>query len=185
MYSILLGCPTHISKDYAFPQWLESVGKLTYPNYEVFVVDNSPNGEMMEKYGKKILMVRLENPSEHWLERINISMEIIRKKFLGGTYKYWLNLESDIIAPPNTIETLLHYGRDADWAAHGYPFKGQDIQIHTGIGCSLLSRRLMSDFSFLDAGQDSPDVWLWEEVKKAKKYPVIELWEFLKIKHLG
>lgn len=184
---ILVACPTHISKNYSFSAWIESINLLTYPNYEVFVVDNSPNGEMIEKYGKQIQMVQLENPSENWLKRINASMEVIRTKFLAGSYAYWLNLECDIIAPPNVIETLVRHAviGDVCWTAHAYPFKGHEIQTHSGIGCSLLSRRLINDFSFLDAIGDSPDVWLWEEVKKAKKYPVLELWEFMKIKHLG
>ncbi len=170
-------------KAYAFDRWLAAVRAITYP-VDILVVDNSPNGEMAARYGDQIPMVVLPNPSEHPYERINASMEVIRRIFLGGTWDRWFNLECDIIPPPNIVDVLLDYGAEADWCGHGYPVRGGSKQEVTGIGCAMLSRALAGAFSFTEANQDSPDVWLWEMAKDDGRFRTVEVWRMVAVEHL-
>jgi hypothetical protein len=189
---ILLACPTHISKNYAFPAWLDSVRAIiaaTTHTVEVFVVDNSPLGEMKALYDgalDKLTFHVLPSPSEHPYERINASMEVIRLRLLAGNYDRWFNLESDIIAPSNIIDVLVRgCGAEVDWCGHGYPVRGGSKEECTGIGCAMLSRDLAAAFSFKEANQDSPDVFLWELVKNDGRFKTVEIWRIATVQHLA
>lgn len=189
---ILVACPTHEVKDYAMQRWLDTIKGFTYPNYDILLVDNSPNGEMIARYGDQVKMLKLptEGIEDRMVTRINRSMEMIRQEFLKGDYKYWCDIEIDVMPQPDTIEVLLKYGRDADWIAHAYPGRnsGDNILAQQGIGCCLLSRRLMENFDFKDAEDNTtPDGWLWDHVRPfAQDYPTIELWGVLPdIRHIG
>lgn len=185
---ILLACPTHVSKDYAFPRWLAAVRTILAVSpheIDVFVVDNSPAGEMAARYAESgIEWHVLPNPSEHPYERINASMEVIRQRLLDGGHDKWFNLEADIIPPPQILEVLLDYGSEADWCGHGYPVRGGSRDEVTGIGCALLSRGLAEAFSFNAANQDSPDVFLWELVKNDGRFKTVEVWRVAPVQHL-
>ena len=178
---VLVACPTHISKEYSFQKWIDVVKNLTYPNYDIFVVDNSPNGEMVEKYGSQIPMVHLKVDSEDRLVRINKSMEVIRQKFLNGNYEKWFNLECDVIPETDILDILMKF-KEADWVGHAYPIRerGDDIQVSSGIGCSILSRRVVEDWDF-SMVDESPDAALWAVSGQMK---TMELYHFNKVKHL-
>ena len=175
---VLVACPTHISKDYSFQKWIDVVTKLTYPNYEIFVVDNSPNGEMVAKYGSRIPMVHLKVDSEDKMIRINNSMEVIRQKFLNGNYTYWFNLECDVIPTTDILDILMKFTPQADWIGHAYPLKerGDDLQVSSGIGCTLLSREIVKDYSF-EGVDESPDAAFWA-VAQQKKVKTAEIYHY-------
>ncbi len=187
---ILVACPTHEVKDYSMQHWIDNVKAFTHPNFDILVVDNSPNGEMINKYGDQIRMLKLPTKGIEGLmvTRINRSMEMIRQEFLKGNYTHWLDIEIDVIPPANVIEVLKSY--DGDWISHAYPARDTDSQelVQQGIGCSLLSRKLLEKFSF-QHGEDitTPDGYLWNQVRPlVQDYPTIELWGVLKnIKHLS
>lgn len=189
---ILVACPTHLVKDYSMQRWIDNVKSFTYPNLDILLVDNSPHGEMIAKYGDQVKMIKLpaEGIEDLVVTRINRSMEVIRQEFLQGDYAYWCDIEIDVIPPSNAIELLLKYGKDSDWIAHAYPARNSsDNQLaQQGIGLCLLSRKLLENFSFKDS-EDSigPDAWLWDRVRpQAEEYPTVELWGHLpNVKHLS
>lgn len=97
-----------------------------------------------------------------------------------------MNIEADNIPPKNIIEVLMKYGRGADWVAHCYPAVPNSPTLMQGIGCSLLSRKLMTDFDWSKA-DDSPDAALWDfaqPVRTSGKYKTVEIWGLLDVKHL-
>lgn len=109
-----------------------------------------------------------------------------REYFLKGNYTHWMNIEADNIPPKDVIETLMKYGNDADWTAHGYYANGKDGTIEMGIGCSLISRKLIEDFNMDDDSifDDSPDAELWNWVQpRLGKYTAVELWGIMNVKH--
>jgi hypothetical protein len=184
---ILVACPTHEVKDYAMQRWIDNIKSFTYPNFEVLVVDNSPNGEMITKYGDQVPMIQLDvtDIEDLMVTRINRSMELIRQHFLAGDYTHWLDIEIDVIPQPDVIEVLSGY--KGDWISHAYPTRGAtDGSVQQGIGCSLLSRRLLENFNWKDAEDNTtPDGWLWERVRpQVYDYPTTELYGLLKIEHL-
>jgi len=183
---ILVACPVHECKEYSFQRWIDNVKQLTYPLFDIFVVDNSPNENFINRYKDQIPMVHLPDTNQdgnHYHERITKSMTVIQKYFLSGDYSRWFNLECDIIPPKDIIEFLLYWGRNTDWISHCYEIRQDDTgNIQQGIGCSMLSRRMAEYVDYEKA--DSPDAWLWEEVRKAERFHTMELWQYIKIEHL-
>ena len=105
---VLVGCPTSHHKDYCLDRYVKSVNTLSYPNYDVLIVDNSETDEYYNKIKEKGLPVlRLEKYYEHARTRLTKSRNIIREKLLEGDYEYFLSLEQDVIPPRDIIETLL------------------------------------------------------------------------------
>jgi hypothetical protein len=185
---VLVACPTHLVKDYAMQRWIDNVKALSYPHYDILLVDNSPNGEMVEKYGDQVPMIKLDTTGIEGraITRINRSMELIRQHFLEGDYTHWMDIEIDVIPQKDVIELFLGY--KGDWISHAYPARGDDISLaQQGIGCSLLSRRLLENFDWKDAEDNTtPDGWLWDRVRPhAYDYPTTELWGYLTIEHLA
>jgi hypothetical protein len=187
--NILVACPNHLVKEYAFERWITNVTGLTYPRYDILVVDNSPRGELCNKYGSQVPIIALDTVGieDQSIARMNRSMEVIREHFLAGDYSHWMNVESDIIPQRDVIEVSLEWGRDSDWISHAYPFQGENILVEHGIGCSLLSRRLIESFSWQGAESTAlPDNWLWSQVRPyASEFPTMELWGYIAIEHLA
>ncbi len=104
---VLIGCPTHKSKDYALKQYAEGIKKLDYKNFDVLIVDNSEDDDYSEKIRKHGFVV-LKGPSTgSTRERIVESRNIIRRRFLEGKYDYFLSLEQDVVPPPDIIKKLI------------------------------------------------------------------------------
>ena len=183
---ILVGCPVHECKEYSFQRWIDNVKSFTYPLFDIFVVDNSAGEDFINRYKDQIPMVHIETDqdAQRYLDRITASMSVIQKKFLTEGYDRWFNLECDIIPPKDIIEFMLYWGRNTDWIGHAFPlrFDVSLTQATSGIGCSMLSRKLIEAYDYKDA--DSPDAWLWAEVQKAGKFSTMELWYYIEIEHL-
>lgn len=114
-------------------------------------------------------------------------MAEIQKHFVAGNYTHWMNIEADNIPPKDIIELLFRYSAgEADWVSHGYPTVPGSKIIQQGIGCSLLSRRLMTDFDWSDVtiADDSPDSELWTWAKSKECYKTAELWYVTHVEHL-
>jgi len=193
---VLVACPNHVVKEYSFQRWIDAVTNLTYPNYDILVVDNSPGGELAERYGAQVPIVVLDASDrpeiaidEGWspptIVRINKSMELIRQHFLAGGYSHWMNVESDVIPPPDVIEVLLESGRGGDWISHTYPDRGGHGWIENGIGCSLFSRPLIEAVGWQDPAGLPPDSWLWSRVMaqprtyRTRTYRSVKLFGYL------
>jgi hypothetical protein len=183
---ILVACPVHECKEYSFQRWIDNVKSFTYPLFDIFVVDNSAGEDFINRYKDQIPMVHIETDQgeQRYLDRITASMSVIQKKFLTEGYDRWFNLECDIIPPKDIIEFMLYWGRNTDWIGHAFPlrFDVSLTQATSGIGCSMLSRKLIEAYDYKDA--DSPDAWLWAEVQKAGKFSTMELWYYINIEHL-
>jgi hypothetical protein len=107
---VLLGCPINIVKDYCMDQWLDMVKNLTYPNYDVYLVDNSRNKEYHKKLREKhCLNIDYVNPGTGKEARYYMaeSIEKIRKRAVSKNYEYLFILEIDIFPPPQIIELLM------------------------------------------------------------------------------
>jgi hypothetical protein len=183
---VLVACPTHECKEYAWDEWAARAKSLTYPAYDILVADNSPTLDFLGRRGAEVPMVHVEGDprQEMWLNRTCKSMAAIQKCFLAGGYAWWMNIEADVIPPAGIIELLMKYGQDADWVSHCYPSRTGSDTLQHGIGCSLLSRRLMTDFDWQQAS-DSPDAELWSFVRaRPHTYKTVELWDMVEVEHL-
>ncbi len=189
---VLVGCPNQVSKEYAFSEWVDAVHAFTYPDLEILVVDNSHGLNFYNRWKSKVPMVRMD-PGEpgqmHANRRIALSMEVLRQKFIAEGFDFWLNLESDVVAPPNTVELLLEYVGSVDMFCAPYPVRDRQQDMNTNsFGCTLFSRLLMSEMSFKDAPENpTTDRWIHNEVIAPAKgrYQVANLSPgILPLKHL-
>lgn len=181
---ILVSCPTHQCKEYAHEAWVEMSKTIDYPNYEVLVVDNSPNSDCAKRWGFEWLG---KSDGLDIAQRMSASMEIVRQRFLSGNYRSWWNVEIDVIPDRKMLKLLIRYGENADWTAHCYPCRGGADQSCSGIGCSLWSRRLIEDFSFGESPVqfgNGIDSYFWDWVRPQNKYRTREFWGHLPIQHL-
>lgn len=104
---ILLGTPFSEKKRYIIFEWLEMVRQLTYPNLDIFLVDNSPTDTIAHEVaalGFKVAMVEPKGKSRHFITK---SQNTIRQFFLLGNYDYLFSLECDNFPPLNVIELML------------------------------------------------------------------------------
>jgi hypothetical protein len=112
---VLLACPINIVKNYCLPDWLNLVKNLTYPNYDIYLVDNSNNHEyhsqLRHTHNVKIDYI---NPgqSKEVRDLMAESMEKIRKRVLSHNYDYFFSLECDIFPPAEIIELLMAHDKD-------------------------------------------------------------------------
>ncbi|MFA6501437.1 MAG: hypothetical protein WCT85_01485 [Parachlamydiales bacterium] len=106
---VLLACPLSIYKDYVIPDWLNFIQTLTYPNYDIFLVDNSHDPsyhKKLRKMGFDVEYVKPEGESRFYMAECD---EIIRNKVLYEGYDYLMRIECDVFTPRNIIEVLMNW----------------------------------------------------------------------------
>jgi len=110
---VLLSAPTSTYKQYIFLEWYLHASNLSYPNYEIVIVDNSHD----EKYHKELLKMGINvlycNPkgkTNH--QYITESQNMLRDYFLKSKAAYYFSLEVDIFPPRNIIEQLMAANKD-------------------------------------------------------------------------
>jgi GT2 family glycosyltransferase len=106
---ILVGCPTSEHKAYCLDKYAETVRSLTYPQYDILLVDNSATNTYAERIRQLGLPVLKDIYFEHARERITHSRNILREQVLEKGYDYFLCLEQDVIPPRDIIERLLQH----------------------------------------------------------------------------
>ncbi|MCD4666279.1 glycosyltransferase family 2 protein, partial [archaeon] len=110
---VLVGCPTSVHKDYCLNNYIEGLNKLTYPNFDILLVDNSDGDSYFKKIKEKnIPIVKLDLKDEILRIKLAKSRNILRKKVLEKKYDYFLSLEQDVVPPKNIIERLLKHNKE-------------------------------------------------------------------------
>lgn len=113
---ILVSCPTAKPKNYTALEWIANTQKFTYPNYDVVVFDNTDdNGENTEYLNKLAIdngfinfnsIKSNTNNCKSLIEKMCVSHNDCRELAINGDYSHLLHLESDVICPIDTIESL-------------------------------------------------------------------------------
>lgn len=174
---ILVGTPVYDGKMYSIPRWLDSV-KAT--GLDLLIVDNSETklDIPLETNWEHIHIGRL-NDEENDLAR---SRELIRQKAVAG-YDYWLSWECDILFGKDVLDTLIYLSAKADVIHYKYPARGVGGE-QDGIGCSLISTKILKEFTWLDhSAWGGADGWLLNWLVE-KGYTILEVRNILDIKHL-
>jgi hypothetical protein len=120
---------------------LESLKKITYPNYEVIVVDNGSKGNdadiLEEKYGDYIKIIRnKENLGFTGGNNVAIHYALHRKH--SPDYVFLLN--NDAIPEPNCLTVCVQVAQFSDSAVVGAIIKStHGGEVFIGTPCSLLS----------------------------------------------
>ncbi len=105
---VLVCAPTNEVKGYALEEWAETVQNLTYPNYDVFLCDNSKTHDFRRKLRKMGFITDHIRPKQKDVRyTIAQSHERCRNYFMKRPeYRYMLHLETDVIPPVDIIERL-------------------------------------------------------------------------------
>lgn len=110
---VLIGVCTYEGKDYVWKDFKKNLESLTYPNYDVLIVDNSKSG----KYAKRISK-ECSFQVKHLPRAVNTrighadSLNHIRSVALAKGYDYVLFIESDLLPPVDIIQRLITTGKD-------------------------------------------------------------------------
>ena len=106
--SVLVFTITYSGKDYVYKEFCKYAEDLNYPNMRHIWIDNSDDGgEYYNKLladGHEAYHVKRGNNSREALTR---SQEFARRMALDEGYDYLMSIESDILMPPNVIQTLM------------------------------------------------------------------------------
>lgn len=106
---VLVGCPINVVKDYCMDPWLDMVKNLTYPNYDLYLVDNTKNPDYHKDLQKKhkVKIDWIDPAKKEARYYMAESIEKIRKKAVKGRYDYLCIIEVDIFPPAQIVELLM------------------------------------------------------------------------------
>ncbi len=104
---VLVGCPTDSQKEYCLERYAESVKTLSYPQYDVLMIDNSFGEKYLEKIKRFKVPAIHVRVSDNAAENVIHCANLLREKVLAEGYDYLLMLESDVIPPRDIIERFL------------------------------------------------------------------------------
>lgn len=108
---ILVGCPTSFHKEYCLKEYAQVIKSLDYPNFDILLVDNSPNDEYIKKI-RAFGLPAIKGPYfEGARDRIIASRNILRQKIIDENYDYFFSLEQDVIPPKDIIKELLKHNK--------------------------------------------------------------------------
>lgn len=178
---ILIGCPIHSTKEYSFDRWIDCINKIDYPNKEVLVVDNSEGLDFFLKWKARVPMVHIDVDQISYQKRTEAGYEYLRQYFVNGDFVYWLNVDSDVLVPPETLRELLKY--DADWVCN-YVIDRQGRNHLLGSDeCSLFNKKIMSTPFEGCPEHINPDGHWWMKVEPLN-YKIIEMRGYLRCEHV-
>ena len=103
---VLVGCPISSHREDVIEQYIDSVKSLTYPNYEVLLLDNSADNKMFDKIKGKVPVQKTKR-IEKLGEMLARDRNVLRKKAIDENFDYFLSLEQDVVPPKDVIERLL------------------------------------------------------------------------------
>lgn len=107
---ILLIAPISQKKDYCLDEWLTQIKNFTYPNYEIYLVDNSPDPEYHKELSKKWnIKIDYVQPMGDVRDYITASQNKLRDYFLAGDYDFAFSLECDVFIDENIMEYFMLY----------------------------------------------------------------------------
>jgi len=108
---VLVGCPTSDHKAYCLDKYIKAVNELSYPNYDILLIDNSEKDDYYKKikgFGINVEKIKYKKKAR---DRIVESRNLLRKKVLEEGYDFLLSLEQDVIPPKDIIERLLRHNK--------------------------------------------------------------------------
>lgn len=107
---VLVSFPTSDKKDYCVEDFIDQIKSFTYPNYDIFVVDNSLDESHVEMFWKNgIKAVHEPFKNDNFRSELARHQNIIKDYFLNGNYDYLMMVESDVFTGECVIEKLVSY----------------------------------------------------------------------------
>jgi hypothetical protein len=112
---VLVATTTYSGKHYAFKKWWKGVQDFTYPVSEFLIVDNTDDEGQYARKLRRITNNKLKVIHAPRLEdsrdTLSYSQNVIRDYAVRNDYDFWMSVESDVVPPPTTIESLLRWNK--------------------------------------------------------------------------
>jgi GT2 family glycosyltransferase len=192
---VLVGCPTSDHKKYCLKEYLDGINNLTYKYFDLILVDNSKKSDYYNKLKECGIKVIKDKYEESAKERVINSRNKLREYFLKNDYDYLLSLEQDVVPPKNVIERLMKHKKEICSGLY-FKEKGGELipimyvhhkddfakllrfeeipenklveVITSGLGCVLISRKVMEKVKFRYEKDSKPwdDVWFCEDARE-------------------
>ena len=124
---ILVGAPVCNHYDYCLDRYLEALKSFDYPNYDIFLVDNSDDETFYQKLkflGIPIIRKGHDEPSIKM--KMILGRNHLREKTLQEGYDYFFNLDQDVIPPRDTLKKLVATGKKVITGIYYNSFKVGD-----------------------------------------------------------
>jgi hypothetical protein len=158
---------------------------------DIYIVDNTNDNGNYANELRNIIdcnIVNVDIPEEpnttRFHRKVTESVLFLRDIFLKYNYKYFLIAESDVIIPPNTIDTLLENIETlpSDTGAvgalyyegyHNYGLTGIQYTDHVLSGCTIYKRSMIEKYPFRyqeDYLQAFPDAFICIDAINEFKY---------------
>ncbi len=109
---VLVGGPVSDHHDYCYESFVKVLKGLTYPNFDVFFVDNSKSDNFLDKI-KNDFPTTVKIPYHESVKvRLAESRNLVRERVLHGDYDYLFCLDQDIVPPKDIIERLIKHQKE-------------------------------------------------------------------------
>ncbi|MDO8628512.1 MAG: hypothetical protein Q7R56_02050 [Nanoarchaeota archaeon] len=119
---VLVGCPTFSGMEYALSDYAAQVKRLVYDNYDVVLVDNSPDDQYKKKLESLGFTVVKGPYVDNVQERVVASRNLLRQYAVDKNYDFLLILEQDVIPPRRVIQALLRHKKPVMTGVYYKPF---------------------------------------------------------------
>lgn len=135
---ILIVAPTYDKKSHLLDEWIEHLNSLSYPNFDVLLVDTSQDTKEGNEYYKRLSKKKLDDiilqmgedesnrvvfkrniilkkhkwdtNKQHPIQMLSDAREVTRKYFVDNKeYSFMFNLDSDVFIPENSLQKLISY----------------------------------------------------------------------------
>lgn len=108
---VLVGAPVSNHHEYCIDKFIKSLKTLTYPNFDILLVDNSKTNEFYNKI--KDIFPTIKYPYHKDVKvRLAKSRNILREKTINEGYDYMFNLDQDVVPPKDIIERLMSHKKE-------------------------------------------------------------------------
>ncbi len=108
---ILVGCPTSFHKEHCLKEYSEAISSLTYPNYDILLVDNSQDDDYLKKI-RAFNVPAVKGPYFGSARaRIVASRNLLKQYAIDNDYDYLLSLEQDVLPPKDIIQRMLQHSK--------------------------------------------------------------------------
>ena len=106
---IVICTPTYSGKNYCWDKFIEQYNNLSYPNKDLFVVDNSPDKANYNKLKRSWIRCKYVNPKGKSVKQVLAeSHELLRQYCASNGVDFMLHWESDVFNnDPDIVQKLL------------------------------------------------------------------------------
>jgi len=114
---VLIGIVTSVHKMYCLPQFMKHLRNINYPNYEVLIVDNSPEDQAtnfcrsMREVGYTVIHhERIKHTRDNLVKSRNMLVDYFVKHNEDNPneqFEHFFSLESDVCPAPDVIQELM------------------------------------------------------------------------------